>query len=238
MMRNSSGLMAWFTKNPVAANLLMVFILFAGILSVGNLSKEMFPRGDNDSIEITAIYNGAAPIEVEKAVILPMEAALQGIKGIKEINANASRNVAYVRLEIEPGENINELMAVVENRIDSIVNLPDNLEKPTVKRMDNYGWALGIAISGQMDERTRKEMGQQLYDEVIELPEVKRAQLWGVDDYEISIEVKEERLRELNLTLAEVAQVLRSSSLDLPAGMIKASNGNVLVRTQGQGLHR
>ena len=234
MMRNSSGLMAWFTKNPVAANLLMVFILFAGILSVGNLSKEMFPRGDNDSIEITAIYNGAAPIEVEKAVILPMEAALQGIKGIKEINANASRNVAYVRLEIEPGENINELMAVVENRIDSIVNLPDNLEKPTVKRMDNYGWALGIAISGQMDERTRKEMGQQLYDEVIELPEVKRAQLWGVDDYEISIEVKEERLRELNLTLAEVAQVLRSSSLDLPAGMIKASNGNVLVRTQGK----
>lgn len=234
MQTNNNGLIAWFTQNPVAANLLMVFILCAGLLAVGDLSKEMFPRGDNDSIEVTAVYTGAAPIEVEKAVILPMEAALQGLKGIKEIRANASRNVAYLRLEVEPGENINELMAAVENRIDSIINLSDDLEKPTVKRIDNYGWALGVAVSGEMDERTRKEMGQQMYDEIMELPEVKRAQLWGVDDYEISIEVKESRLREFNLTLAEVAQVLRSSSLDLPAGMIKAANGNVLVRTQGK----
>ena len=137
-------------------------------------------------------------------------------------------------LDVESGENINELMALVENRIDSIVNLPVNLEKPTVKRVDNYAWALGIAVSGDMDQRTRKEMGQQMFDEVQALPEVKRAILWGDGDYEISIEVKETRLRELNLTLAEVAQVLRNSSVDLPAGMIQASNGNVLLRTQGK----
>ena len=77
MQTNNNGLIAWFTQNPVAANLLMVFILCAGLLAVGDLSKEMFPRGDNDSIEVTAVYTGAAPIEVEKAVILPMEAALQ-----------------------------------------------------------------------------------------------------------------------------------------------------------------
>jgi len=233
-MQNNTGLMAWFTRNPVAANLLMLFLLCAGILSSTDLSKEMFPRGETDAIQVIAPYPGAAPIEVEKAVILPMEAALQGLKGIEEIRSFADRDVATIVLDVESGENINELMALVENRIDSIVNLPVNLEKPTVKRVDNYAWALGIAVSGDMDQRTRKEMGQQLFDEVQALPEVKRAELWGDGDYEISIEVKETRLRELNLTLAEVAQVLRNSSVDLPAGMIQASNGNVLLRTQGK----
>ena len=233
-MGNSTGLMAWFTRNPVAANLLMLFLLCAGILSSSDMSKEMFPRAETDAIQIIAPYPGAAPIEVEKAVILPMEAALQGLKGIEEIRSFADRDMASIVLDVESGENINELMALVENRIDSIVNLPVNLEKPTVKRVDNYAWALGIAVSGDMDQRTRKEMGQQMFDEVQALPEIKRAELWGDGDYEISIEVKETRLRELNLTLAEVAQVLRNSSVDLPAGMIQASNGNVLLRTQGK----
>jgi multidrug efflux pump subunit AcrB len=234
LMHNNRGLMAWFTRNPVAANLLMLFLLCAGILSSTDLSKEMFPRAETDAIEIIAPYPGAAPVEVEKAVLLPMEAALQGLKGIEEVRSVANRDRAYIVLDVESGENINELMALVENRIDSIVNLPEDLEKPTIKRVDNYAWALGLAVSGQIDQRTRKEMGQQVFDEIQALPEVKRAILWGGDDYEISIEVKETRLRELNLTLAEVAQVLRNSSVDLPAGMIQASDGNVLLRTQGK----
>ena len=83
LMQNNTGLMAWFTRNPVAANLLMLFLLCAGILSSTDLSKEMFPRAETDVIEISAPYPGAAPIEVEKAVILPMEAALQCLKGIE-----------------------------------------------------------------------------------------------------------------------------------------------------------
>jgi multidrug efflux pump subunit AcrB len=71
-------------------------------------------------------------------------------------------------------------------------------------------------------------------DELLLLDEIKNLMLWGVDDYEISIELKEDRLREFNLTLAEVANVLRNSSIDLPAGMIRAAQGNILVRTQGK----
>ena len=167
-------------------------------------------------------------------MILPIEAALKGLKGIKEINATASRDFANLSLEREANEDINEVMAQVENRIDSIVNFPRDLEKPNVSRTENFGWVINVNVSGPMNERIRKELGQQIRDELLDLPEVKRAILWGTDDYEISIEVKEDRLRELDMTLAEVAQVLRESSIDLPAGMIRAENGNVLVRTQGK----
>ncbi len=232
----SYGLIGWFTKNPVAANLLMVLVISTGLISALNISKNMFPVGDLDQISISAVYPGAAPIEVEKGVILPMEAALQGLKGIKKINSTAGRDMASINLEIESNEDIQEVMAQVENRIDSIVNFPDDLERPTVSRatMDEARWVMGVAVYGDMDERTRKTLGQEMRDEMLLLPEIKSITLWGVDPYEISIEVQEDRLREYNLTLNEVAQVLRSSSLDLPAGMIRTSEGNVLVRTQGK----
>jgi multidrug efflux pump subunit AcrB len=232
----SYGLIGWFTKNPVAANLLMVLVISAGLISALNISKNMFPVGDLDQISISAVYPGAAPVEVEKGVILPMEAALQGLKGIKKINSTAGRDMASINLEIESNEDIQEVMSQVENRIDGIVNFPDDLERPTVTRatMDEARWVMGVAVYGDMDERTRKTLGQEIRDEMLLLPEIKRIILWGVDPYEISIEVQEDRLREYNLTLNEVAQVLRSSSLDLPAGMIRTSEGNVLVRTQGK----
>ena len=232
----SYGLIGWFTKNPVAANLLMILIIFAGLISALNISKNMFPVGELDQISISAVYPGAAPVEVEKGVILPMEAALQGLKGIKKINSTAGRDMARINLEIESNEDIQEVMSQVENRIDSIVNFPDDLERPTVTRAADTRarWIMGVAVYGDMDERTRKVMGQEMRDELLLLPEIKSITLWGVDPYEISIEVQEDRLREYNLTLNEVAQVLRNSSLDLPAGMIRSSEGNVLVRTQGK----
>ena len=230
------GLIGWFSKNPVAANLVMALVIAAGLISALNISKNMFPVGELDQILVSAVYPGAAPVEVEKGVILPMEAALQGLKGIKKINSTAGRDVASINLEIESNEDIQEVMSQVENRIDSIVNFPDDLERPTVKRatMDDARWIMGIAVYGDMDERTRKVMGQEMRDELLLLPEIKSITLWGVDPYEISIEVQEDRLREYNLTLNEVAQVLRNSSLDLPAGMIRSAEGNVLVRTQGK----
>jgi multidrug efflux pump subunit AcrB len=236
MQSEKYGLIGWFSKNPVAANLLMILIIGAGLISAINISKEMFPVGELDQISISAAYPGAAPVEVEKGVILPMEAALQGLKGVKKINSTANRDFASVNLEIESNEDIQEVMAQVENRIDSIVNFPDDLEKPNVSRvtMDEARWVMGIAVAGNMDERTRKVLGQEMRDELLLLSDIKKVILWGVDDYEISIEVNENRLREFNLTLNEVAQVLRNSSLDLPAGMIRAADGNVLVRTQGK----
>ena len=232
--KKSTGLIGWFTRNPVAANLVMILVFFAGALSLTNISKEMFPRTELRLVTVSAPYPGAAPIEVEKGVILPMESALEGLQGIKKITSSADRDRARIRLEIEPNEDISEVMTQIENRIDGITNLPDDLEKPTVQRVQQNLWAMGVSVYGDMTERQKKLVGDEVYDELLALAPVKEVQLWGAGRYEISIEVREDRLKELNLTLAEVARAVRSSSLDLPAGMIRTGNGNVLIRTEGK----
>ena len=234
MNTQSYGLIGWFAKNPVAANLLMLFIVVAGGISAFTIGKDMFPRAERNSIQVTAVYPGAAPVEVEKGVILPIETALQGMAGVEEMRSSARRDYAQIDLDIEPSENINEVMARVEDRISGILNFPEDLEKPSVSKLEDISWVTGVAVSGTLDKFQRKRLGQEIRDELLALPEVKKVMLWGVDDYEIAIEIKEERLRELNMTLSEVSQVLRQSSLDLPAGMIRSDTGNILVRTQGK----
>ncbi len=234
MEMNSKGLISWFARNPVAANLIMCFVFCAGALSLSNISKEMFPRAELRWVNVGVVYPGAAPIEVEKAVVLPIEAALEGLQGIKTINSSASRDFANIRLEIESNEDISEIMSLIENRIDGITNFPDDIEKPEVIRVRDEMWALAVSVYGDMTDYQKKSLGDEVYDELRALPEVKEARLWGAGEYEISIEVTEERLREFNLTLTEVANAVRTSSLDLPAGMIRSASGNVLVRAEGK----
>jgi len=234
MELKTNGLIDWFTRNSVAANLVMVFIFCAGAIALLTVSKEMFPRSDLNLISVTASYPGAAPVEVEKGVILPMEAALEGLQGIKKITSAASRDFARVYLEIEPNEDLNEVRSRIENRIDGITNLPQDLEKPQIKRVAQNLWALGVSVYGPMTQKQKKNIGDEIYDDLLALSSVKEVQLWGAGTYEISIEVDENRLRALNLTLAEVASAVRQSSLDMPAGMIRTNAGNLLVRTEGK----
>ena len=124
----------------------MFFVFGAGLLSLSDMSKEMLPRTDKRVVSISASYPGAAPIVVEKGVVLPMEAALEGLQGIKKISSDANRDLAKIRLEIEPNEDINEMMTLIENRVDAITNFPDDLEKPSVQRSKNNSWAMGISV--------------------------------------------------------------------------------------------
>ncbi|ARN75011.1 efflux RND transporter permease subunit [Oceanicoccus sagamiensis] len=234
MKAEGHGLIGWFANNPVAANLLMLLIVVAGLLSAQSISKEMFPQAETGNIQITASYPGAAPIEVETGVILPIEAALQGEKGIKQIRSTASRDMGSVVLELESDEDLNEVLGRVKNRIDGIVNFPEHLEKPTINKEEVFRFVLSVNVAGSLERKALKRLGQQVHDELLALPEIKRLMLWGVENDEVAIEVHEQQLREFDLTLNEVASILRASSFDLPAGMIRAREGHIMVRTQGK----
>ena len=233
-IEHQTGVITWFAKNPIAANLLMILIVVAGLFSAINISKQMFPTVTLPSINITAFYPGAAPVEIETSVILPIESVLRGMNGIKKITSNASRDFASVRLDIESDQNIDDVLTQVENRISSITHFPADLEKPNIKKSEVLHWVTQVAVSGVNDEGTRKILGQEIRDELLALPDIKQVTLWGVNQYEIAIEVEESKLRAFDLTLGDIAAAVRQSSLNLSAGVLKTENGYLLLRTEGQ----
>ncbi len=235
--QTQQGIIAWFTRNPVAANLMMILIILAGIYSIFTIRKQSFPTITLDTISIQIPYLGAAPEEVEKGVILKVEEAVKRLEGIKKITSNSNEGSGSVTIEVMEGYDVLELMNEVKVQVDAIPTLPENTEKPVVYRLKPEQAVLWVQVYGEMSERTMKEYAKSIRDEIVLLPGVSSAEVVGARDYEVSIELSEQVLREYDLSLQYVAEKIRNNSVNLPGGSIKTENGDILLRTTGQAYY-
>ena len=228
------NLIGWFAHNSVAANLLMAALIIGGIFTAINITKEVQPRIETNFINVNVPYRGATPRDVEQGVLLKIEEAIQDLDGIKEIVSTAREGSGRVRIEVDADYDVVEVLDNVKIRVDSISTFPAETERPTYDRSTFTQEVIWVSVFGDVPERTLKEVARQMRDEITQLRSVTRAELVGDRAYEIGIEVRENTLRKYDLTLAEVAQAIRQSSLDLPGGRIEAAGGDILLRTMGQ----
>ena len=225
---------AWFARNHVAANLLMVSILLGGALMVPAIKVEIFPEFEADFITVTVPYPGAAPAEVEEAVCVRVEEAVQDLEDIKKINSTASEGVGSIQIEVEPGVDTNALLNELRSRIDAIDTFPEETEKPVIRETIFRRQVIDIGLAGDLDEVSMKRLAEEIREELIAEPEISQVTLSSVRPYEISIEVSEAALRRYGLTFSEVVSAVRNSSLDLPGGSVKTSAGEILLWSKGQ----
>jgi multidrug efflux pump subunit AcrB len=231
---SESGLIAWFASNHVAANLLMVLILAFGVISSFTIRKQTTPDFELNWVQIRVPYLGAAPQEVEEGVVVKIEEAIQDIPGIAEINSRAFEGLGSVTVEVASGEDINEILTEVKTRIDAISTFPGLTEKPVIYKQEVPVHVVFLTITGDLNEFARKTIGQDIRDELMLIPSVSQVQILGDRDYEISIEVSEQVLRQYGLTMSEISQAIRNSSIDMPGGSIRSEGGDILLRTEGQ----
>ena len=233
-----NGLINWFARNPVAANLLMVFLIVSGLIASFNVKEEVFPEFSLDMVTIEVPYLGAAPEEVESAVCVRIEEAIQGIDGIKQIISTASEGMGSVQIELELGADARKVVDDIKSNVDAITTFPIETEKPIVRELTTRQQVVDVAVSGAADELTLKRVAERVRDDLTALPEVTQAEVTGARPYEISIEVSEMALRRHGLRFDDVANAVRRSSLDLPGGTVRAESGEILLRTIGQAYER
>ena len=228
------GGIAWFVRNPVAANLMMVFIIVTGFIATTTVRKEIYPEVELDRISIQVPYLGAAPDEVERGGVLRIEEAIQGIDGIKEIRSTAAEGNASVMVELEFGADAGRVVDEVKNSIDAITTFPLETEKPIIREMIARNQVTDIAISGEADVFALKALAERVRDELTAMPEITQVDVVTAPPYEISIEVSEAALRRHGMTFDQVADAVRRSSLDLPGGSVRTDGGEILLRTVAQ----
>jgi multidrug efflux pump subunit AcrB len=224
------GPIAWMSGHKVGANLIMLVFLIGGLIMAGNIKKEVFPDFDLDMISVSVDYPGSSPAEVERGIILSIEEAVQGIEGIKQVSAAAREGLGTVTVEIIEGEDVQQIAADIENEVNRITSFPVDAEKINITVAKRKRYVISLALFGDQDERVLREMAEIVRDRLLQDPDITQVDLSGVRDFEISIEIPENSLRRYNLTLDDVAQTIRRSAIELPAGAIKTSGGDVLVR--------
>ncbi len=228
-------IISWMVDNHVTSNLLMLLIIFAGIFSIISVKQEIFPEVQMDVVTTEVIYNGASPDEIENSAVRPIEEALSGIDGIRELVSIASENIGIVRAELDYGEDANLIKDEIQAKIDRMTNLPADAEKPSVKVESRVPDVIQIAVSGDTDELTHTKIVRKIKNELLELPEITQVGLSGVKNYELKIEASREKLEEFDLTVSLISETIRRSCLDLPAGKLQTKNGDILLRTKAKG---
>ncbi len=226
------GLINWFANNHVAANLMMIIIILSGLYSVATITKKAMPDFDLPIIQISMAYPGATPADVEKGIVILIEEAVEDVDGITTVRSVAREGSGSVTLEVAESYDINEVLNDVKTRVDGIINFPVDAEPASVSRTIIRSDALRIEVYGDINPVSQKELAQQIRDELLELDNVTSVRLAGDRPYEIGIEVSENTLLKYGLSLDQIAQRIRMSSLDLPAGSIDTEGGEILVRTQ------
>ena len=228
------GVIGWFARNGVAANLMLLVIVASGAIVLTDLKQEIFPEFSLDVITVEVRYRGAGPDEVEDAICLRLEEALQGMDGIKKMTSTANEGVGLVVLELLVGYDVRRVLDDVKASVDAIDTFPEDVEKPVVQEVTSRFQVINVAIAGEADLATLKRIGEQVRDGLTALPEISQASLLNAPPYEISIEVSDEALRRWGLTFDRVADAVRQFSVDLPSGSVKTANGEILFRTKGQ----
>ncbi|MDG2169812.1 MAG: efflux RND transporter permease subunit [Opitutales bacterium] len=230
-------LIEWFTKNGVAANLLMVGILLTGgYLVIDKIVLREFPDYPGRYITISMPYRGSTPAEVEESIVMRIEEAVVNVPGIKEMNSSAREGSGSVTLEIEDGYDMPEILDQVKDRVDAITTFPQEAERPQVNMTftNSVERLMAVVISGDLVERDLKQLGEVVREELTALPNITLVELKVARPYEISIEVSETSLKRYGLTFDQITNAVRRSSINLSAGSIKTTGGDILLRTTNQ----
>ena len=228
-----SGPIAYMAQNGIAANLLMVGILVAGLVSVTGIRHEAWPVVPFNMVEVSVAYPGASPEEVEESIVAKIEEHVVGLEDARSVRSVAASGMASVRVELKSGAEMGRALDDIESAVGSL-SFPSDAERPEIREMTNRRSVIRLVVYGDVPERSLKEIAYAIEDQLASLAEVSIVETTGVRDYEVSIEVPLARLRALDLTLTDVADAVRRASLDLPAGEIQTRDAQVRIRALGQ----
>ncbi len=227
-----NGIVAWFARNSIAANILMVVAFIGGIFSFVSLEREMFPTVAIAGASVSVAWPGASPQEVEEQIITRIEEVVADIDGIEEITSVASEGRASVNIEGRNDLDMDKFVRDIERKVDQINNLPRDAFRPQIQQWEQRNWYFGMAVHGDTTPLELKRIADQVRDDIARLPGGELAVVNGVLDEEVTIEVSEETLRRYNLTFTDVAQAIAAASINSSGGTIRTDTGAVTVATR------
>ena len=224
------GPIAWMASNPIAANILMIILLVGGLFATTRVQQEFLPNAELDEVYVTVAYPGASPDEIEQGVILAIEESIRGLNGVKRVTSYANENSGTVRAEVLEKADVSRVADDVRNAVDRIRTFPLDAEEPTISIVNLKRPVLDLIVSADVPRTTLRELTETVRDRLLQHPGITQLELDNVRSHEISIEITQQKLRELGMTLQQVASLLSQSSVELPGGSMRTTGGEILVR--------
>ena len=228
----------WAVDNAPATNTIVLGILLLGTWCAASMQREFWPYSNLDVVQVSVEYRGASPEEIEKGICQSIEESVRNVQGVRRITSVSREGSGMVSIELQSDvsePDVQEILGEVRSRVDSIPNFPALAEQPVVQRQQPRSSAISIGVIGPDDDSIEaslrlRELAETIRDEVLLQEEVSQAEVVGVPRYQIDVEIPEEELRRYNLTLTQVAEIVRNENVEVPGGTMKTASQDILLR--------
>jgi len=229
------GFISLFATHRVAANLLMLLMIVAGVLGIKRLNVQFFPTFELDIVTVSVPWSGASAEDVQTSVILPVEEELRSLDGIKRMYATARDGSASFRLELEESADRDYVLSETKQKMDGVqASLPSDAESPIVQIVTRYDNIADLILtSDRADIQELRHLAREFEQQLL-AKGIRKIDFTGMPKQEIAVQVTPDSLDQMGMTLPEIASVIRSRSVDLPAGTAAKNDGARQIRSLGQ----
>jgi len=223
-----------FVRFPFYANLIVLFLVLVGGISILSMKLSFFPERPSKMIYVQVAYPGASPVEMEEGVTSRIEEAVRGIPGIYEITSTSAENSARVQIEITGEIDIDETLIEVKNAVDGISSFPTAAERPIVYKQRTTSPAARLMITGDVDLLTLKDYAQQIEEDFLSSGYISQVSISGFPDLEISVEAHEETLLRYGITFTQLQNAITQNNRDVSGGQLRSDNEEMLIRLRSR----
>ena len=226
-------------KRPVLGIVISVLIVFLGGLSIFQLPISQFPQIAPTVVNIFIAFPGASADVLTKSTLVPLEAAINGVQGMRYMSSDAtSAGEATIRVIFEPGTDPNQAVVSVKTRVDQVMNtLPDLVQREgVIIRPLQPSMLMYVDLYSDSDSINQKYLFNYAYTKLI--PEIQRitgvanATLLGSRTYAMRLWLKPDRMRAYNISTEEVVEAVKDQSLIARPGRLGLSSGKQAQSTE------
>jgi len=223
-------------KNSLFVNLLSVFLLCAGAVSLFQLRREAFPEVSFDKVTVSTVYSGATAEEIERLVTIPIENELKEVDDIDEMNSVSREGVSTIVLTINPDvRDKRKVIDDIQAAVDRVTDLPDDAEEPVVVEITSKNIpVIIVSLSGNLSESKLQELADNLRDKFLDIPGVASVKRRGWRDREFWVETDLFKMKEYHVSFDEIMSAIAGKNVGLPAGQIETASEVFDVKTSGE----
>ena len=209
---SQGGIIAWFTRNSVAANLLMILVILLGLFSLGSMRREAFPSIEPDTISISVRFDSGSAKLAEEGLAMKIEEQLEGVSGIKSITSTSTGSGVTVSVEKQSNYDLDTLLLDVKAKVDAISTFPADARNPVIEKAERQEHSLWLQLYGDTDRQTLQALAEKLKEDLLARDEISRVTVSGWLDPMMVVEIDEARLQGFGLSLSDVEDAINTGS--------------------------
>ena len=222
-------------KNKITVYIFTVLLVFFGIYSYNQMPREAMPEIAVPYVFVQTVYPGNSPVDIENLITRPIEQELKGLKGIKKVSSASYQDVSTIFIEFNTTVEIKDALQDTKDRVDKAKSdLPNDLQTdPLVMDFDMSEFPImNVNISGDFSSRDLKKYAEILQEEFESFKEISEANIRGIEEREIQINVDPHKLDAVGLTFEDIAFAIQFENITMGAGEINADQIRRVIRTE------